>query len=52
VVVGAGASGLTVANRLSEDLGRFYTMPHGIQPANARLNRCKRTHYRGWRFVS
>ena len=25
VIVGAGASGLTVANRLSEDQGRLYT---------------------------
>jgi hypothetical protein len=48
VIVGAGASGLTVANRLSEDQGRFYTMSHGTQSANAALKRCKRIDYRGW----
>jgi hypothetical protein len=51
VVVGAGASGLTVANRLSEDKGTLTPCRGLRKPLTRSYNRCDRTRYRGWRSV-
>lgn len=52
VIVGAGASGLTVANRLSENASKKIPSGFGVF-SNA--NTCFRndcSHYRGWPVVS
>lgn len=48
VVVGAGAGGLTVANRLSENPSKEFSMPYITLALLTMVSRRERSRHRGW----